>query len=93
MSRFRIIRRLPGVVEFRGGQRVILEARPAVSAWTMFARKDLPPGHWQAGALWSAYDEAQLEQAGREGVEVETGSSAERVMLALVRLGVAQLLG
>jgi hypothetical protein len=28
----------------------------------MSARKDLPPGHWQAVALWSAYDEAQLKQ-------------------------------
>jgi hypothetical protein len=39
--------------------------------------------------LWTAYDRAQLEQVGREGFNVPSGSASERVMQALVALKVA----
>lgn len=92
MPRFRITRPLPPCISYRNRQCLIFEARPAANAWTVFARKDLPPGHWEAAALWSAYSEVLLEQAGKDGFEVAPGSAAERVMLSLVRLGAAEAL-
>lgn len=94
VPRFRIVRPLPPVVAFRNGT-LHFDTRESMGGfhfgpeWRTYVRR----AGGETYPLWSAPTREGLDAAAAAGFAVEAGSPQERVMLALVRLGVAEALG
>lgn len=95
MPRFRLLRPLPEAVRFRNGDLTfrIYESMGGCGdtpEWRVYTERRTP--HPLGTVLARAGTKPALENTLREGFDVETGSPAERVAEALVRLGAAEKL-
>lgn len=94
MPRYRLLRPLPPVVAFRNGE-LHFDARESMGGfhygpeWRTYVRR----AGGETLPLWTAPTRAELDAKGAAGFDLEAGSPQERTLQALVRLGVAELLG